>query len=152
MLSGCSTSQAAAGQWALLGILRGVTMIQAHEPAVLDLAIISLQDAICRLATRILDDSPAVEADRFRQVERLMRIGIDLAGAGRGLPQVEYHGIPSAAGAGGLPEILAVNLTDLLAARAADDLPAALEGDPEALRIFEREAEWLLKTENIQRQ
>ena len=41
-------------------------------------------------------------------------------------------------------------MTDLLAARASDHLPPALEGDPEALRAFEQEAERLLKTEDIQ--
>jgi hypothetical protein len=43
-----------------------------------------------------------------------------------------------------------VKLTDLLAVRASDHVPAALEGDPEALRAIEREAERLLETEDIQ--
>ena len=80
-----------------------------------------------------------------------MRLAVDLAGAGNGLPLVEFHGIPPRDGPGALPEILSVHLTDLLAARASDHLAAALEGDPEALRACEQEAERLLETEEIQR-
>jgi hypothetical protein len=126
-------------------------MIQSHEPAILDLAIISLHGAIRRAATRLLEGSGELEVTQICRVERLMRIALDLAGAGNGLPLVEFHGIPPAAGMRELPEILAIPLTDLLPARAADHLPAALEGDPEALRAFEEEAERLLETEDIQR-
>jgi hypothetical protein len=126
-------------------------MIQPHEPAILDLAIISLHQAIRRVAARILSDPSALEPTHFRRVERLMRIAIDLAGAGKGLPLVEFHGLPPLGGSGALPETLSVNVTDLLAARAADYLPTALEGDPEALRAFEHEAEMLVETEHIQR-
>ena len=125
-------------------------MIQPHEPAILDLAVISLHDAIRRVAARILEAPGELEVTHFRRVERLMRIAVALAGAGRGLPLVEFHGIPPVDGPGSLPEILSVKLTDLLAARAADHLAAALEVDTEALRAFEQEAERLLETEDIQ--
>src|SRR3954452_18256545 len=125
-------------------------MIQSHEPAVLDLALISLHDAVRRVAARILEAPGALEVTHFRRVESLMRLAIALAGAGRGLPRVEFHGLPPAAGPGMLPEILSVRLTDLLAARASDYLSAALEGDPEGLLAVEQEAERLLETEDIQ--
>ena len=126
-------------------------MIPSHEPAILDLAVISLHDAIRRVAARILMAPRSLEVTHYRRVERLMRIAVDLAVAGRGLPVVEFHGIPPVAGQGALPEILSIHLTDLLAARASDHLPAALEGDPDALLAFEQEAERLLETEDIQR-
>jgi hypothetical protein len=125
-------------------------MIQSHEPAILDLGIISLHKAIRRVAARILETPGGLEVMHFHQVGHLMRIAVALAGVGRGLPRVEFHDIPPVAGPGFLPEILSVNLIDLLAARASDDLPAALEGDPEALRAFEQEAERLLETMDIQ--
>jgi hypothetical protein len=127
-------------------------MIHAHEPAILDLALISLHEAIRRVASRILQAPGDVNATQLRRVARLMRIGVDLTGAGNGLPVVEFHGVPPAEpGPGALPEILSVNLTDLLAARASDHLHAALEGDPGALHALEQEAERLLETEDIQR-
>jgi hypothetical protein len=126
-------------------------MIQSREPAILDVALISLHDAIRRIAARMLEAERELDAAHFRRVERLMRIGLDLTGAGQGLPRVEFHGLPPTPGLGGPPEILSVNLTDLLAARASDHLSAALEGDPEALRAFREEAERLLETEDIQR-
>jgi hypothetical protein len=125
-------------------------MIQRHEPAMLDLGIISLHGAIRRVAARILEAPGALEVTQFRRVEQLMRIAVALAGAGRRLPLVEFHDIPPVASPGSLPEVLSVNLTDLLAARASNHLPPALEGDPEALRAFEQEAERLLETEGIQ--
>jgi hypothetical protein len=42
-----------------------------------------------------------------------------------------FRDIPPVADPGALPENLSVPRTDLLAARASDHLPAALEGDPE---------------------
>jgi hypothetical protein len=126
-------------------------MIQSHEPAILDLALISLQGAIRRIAARLLEGPGELDVRTIRRVERLMRFADDLAGAGNGLPLVEFHGIPPRAGRSAPPEILSVKLTDLLAARAAEQLPAALEGEPEALRTFEREAARLLETEDIQR-
>ena len=124
-------------------------MIQSHEPAILDLAVISLHGAIRRNAARLLEGPGELDSVRIRRVEYLMRIALDLAGVGNGMPLVKFDGLPPA-GPGALPEILAVKLTDLLAARASDHLPAALEGDPEALRAVEREAERLLETEDIQ--
>jgi len=126
---------------------RGGPVIQSHEPAILDLAVISLHDAIRRVAARILEAPEALEVRHLSRVERLMRIGVALAGAGGGMPLVQFHGVPSIAGP---PETLSVNLSDLLAARASDHLGAALEGDPRALRDIEQEAERLLETENIQ--
>jgi hypothetical protein len=126
-------------------------MIQSHEPAILDLAIISLHDAIQRVVARILEVPGVLESAHYRRVERLMRIAVDLAGAGSGPPVVEFHGLPPEPGRGGPPDLLSVKLTDLLAARASDHLAAALQGDPAALLAFEREAERLLETEDIQR-
>ena len=125
-------------------------MIQSHEPAILDLALISLHGAIRRIAVRLLEGPDELDVTTIRRVERLMRIALDLAGVGNGMPMVEFHGIPAQSGRGAPPEILSVPLTDLLAARASNHLPAALEGDPEALRAFEREAERILETEDIQ--
>ena len=124
-------------------------MIQPHEPAILDLAVISLHGAIRRIAVRLLDGSGELDTMNARRVERLMRLALDLAGVGHGMPLVEFHGLPPVAELGPLPEILSVRVTDLLAARASDHLPAALEGDPEALLAFEREAERLLETEDV---
>jgi hypothetical protein len=126
-------------------------MIQSHEPAMLDLALISFHCAIRRAAARLLEGSEELEVTRILRVGFLMRIALDLTGAGNGVPLVEFHGIPPSAGAGALPKVLSVKLTDLLAARASDHIPAALEGDPEALRAFELEAERLLETEVIRR-
>jgi hypothetical protein len=126
-------------------------MIQSHVPAILDLAVFSLHGAIRRIAARHLERPDELDVTTIRRVERLMRIALGLAGAGNGLPVAEFHGIPPISRRGAPPEILSVPLTDLLAARASDHQPAALEGDPEALRAFEREAERLLETEGIQR-
>jgi hypothetical protein len=125
-------------------------MIHSHEPAILDLTLLDLEGAIRRIAVRILGRPEVLDVSHFRRVAGLMRLAIALEGTGAGLPFAEYHGIPPMAGPGALPEILSVRVTDLLAARAADHLPAALEGEPEALRAFEREAEQLLETEDIQ--
>jgi hypothetical protein len=100
---------------------------------------------------RILDAPGSLQATQFRRVEHLMKIAVDLTGLGGGLPRVEFHGLPPLTDEGALPEILSINLTDLVAARASDHLSAALEGDPDALLAFEREAEHLLETEYIQR-
>jgi hypothetical protein len=126
-------------------------MIQSHESAILDLALISLNGAIRRIAVRLMEGPDELDVTTIRRVERLMRIALDLAGVGNGMPLMEFHGIPPKSGRGARPEILSVPLTDHLAARASDHLPAALEGDPAALRAFEREAERLLETEGIER-
>jgi hypothetical protein len=128
-------------------------MSQSDEAAILKLTVGSLQNAIRRVAARILEAPGALDTGQYRQVERLMRMAISLAGAGRGLPVVEVHGIPPSAAPGdpgALPELFSVKLTDLLAARAADHLSGALEGDAEALRAFDKVAERLLLTETIQ--
>jgi hypothetical protein len=128
-------------------------MSSPDEAAILNLTVSSLHQAIRRLAARTLEAPGALGTGQFRQVERLMRIAIALAGAGRGLPFVEVHGIPPSVGPadpGALPELFSVKLTDLLAARASDHLNDALGGDPEALRALDKVAEKLLTTENIQ--
>jgi hypothetical protein len=128
-------------------------MSQPDEAAILKLTVGSLQSAIRRVAARSLEAPGALSVGQFRQVERLIRMAIALAGAGRGIPFVEVHGIPPAereANPEALPELFSVKLTDLLAARAGDHLSAALEGDAEALRAFDQAAEKLLLTENIQ--
>jgi hypothetical protein len=128
-------------------------MSPPDEAAILKLTVGSLHNAIRRLAARVLEAPGTLSVGQFREVERLMRMAIAVAGAGRGLPCVEVHGIPPSASPGdpeALPELFTVKLTDLLAARAADHLSAAIEGDPEALRAFDKVAEKLLTTENIQ--
>ena len=126
-------------------------MIQSHEPAILDLALLSLRGAIRGIAARLLEGPGELEVTTIRRVERLMRIALDLAGVGNGMPVVEFHGLPPVAGPVALAEILSIPLTDLLAARASDHLPAALEGNREARRAFEQEAERILETEDVQR-
>jgi hypothetical protein len=125
-------------------------MSQLDEASILNLTVKSLHQAICRIAAGTLQAPGTTAVSQFRQVERLMRMAIALAGAGRAMPTVQVHGIPATGGPDALPELLTVKLTDLLAARASDHLAAALEGDPEALRAFDQEAERLIRTENIQ--
>ena len=67
------------------------------------------------------------------------------------MPLVEFHGLPPVAGPGALPQVPSVGLTGLLAARASNHLPAALEGDLAALRACGYEADRLLKAEKIRR-
>ncbi|HEX8203169.1 MAG TPA: hypothetical protein VF590_22020 [Isosphaeraceae bacterium] len=126
-------------------------MIQPHEPAILDLAVLGLQAAIRRAAARILEAPGDVTVADYRRVERLMRIALALAGAGSSrMPHVQVHGLPPGAEPGALPELLSVDLTDLLAARAGEHLAAAPRGEPAALRAVEHEAERLLESEDIQ--
>jgi hypothetical protein len=126
-------------------------MIQPHEPALLDLAVLSLHRALRRVAARMLEAPGELTAAHYRRVERLMRIAIALAGAGSTrLPHVEIHGIPPGSDPTALPGLLSIDLTDLLAARAGEHLPAALRGEAEALRAVEQEAERILETEDIQ--
>jgi hypothetical protein len=129
-------------------------MSERNEAEIQSLAVSTLQQATRRLAIRMLEAPGALGPSHYRQVERLMRLAIALAGAGRGIPSVQIHGIPPTgrpgSDPGALPELLTIRLTDLLAARAADHLSAALEGDAEALRAFEMEAERIIDTENIQ--
>jgi hypothetical protein len=129
---------------------RGGRRMQSHEPAIIDLAVISLHDAIRRVAARILEAPGTMDVTRFGRVERLMRIARALTGSGGGMPLVQFHGVPQIAGLPGPRETLSVDLSDLLSARASDHLGAALEGDPQALQSVEQEAERLLETEDIQ--
>jgi hypothetical protein len=128
---------------------RGWPVVQSHEPAIIDLAIMSLHEAIPRVAARILQAPGILEVKRFRRVERLMQIAGALGGEGSRMPLVQFHGVPAIAGLAIQPETRSVNVSDLLAARASNHLGAALEGDPRALCSFEQEAERLLETEDI---
>jgi hypothetical protein len=126
-------------------------MTQANEIEIRNLAITSLQKSICQRASRLLDGGVEPTLDHFRLVERLMRIAIALAGVGGArAPRVKVHRLPAEQVPGALPEILSVDLADLLAARAADSLPGALRGEPEALLALVREGSHLLETEEIQ--
>jgi hypothetical protein len=72
----------------------GVSMIQSHEPAILDLAVISQLGAIRRSVARLLEGPGELEATRIRRVEYLMRTALDLAGVGNGMPLVRFDGLP----------------------------------------------------------
>jgi hypothetical protein len=120
------------------------------EPAIHALAVAALQSAIRRKAVRLLEAPQTQGVTPLRLVERLMRIAIALAGAGSHFPTVQVHNLPPATESSELPEVVSFNLPDLLAARAADSLPAALQGDPEALSVLEREAERIIETEDIE--
>jgi hypothetical protein len=128
----------------------GRRAFQPHEPAILDLAVMSLNDAIRHVSARILEGPGTLDVTHFSRVERLMRVAVALAGGGGGTPLVQFHGVHPVAGPAPLTETLSVNLSDLLAARASDHLGAALDGDPQALRGFEQEAERLLEAEDIE--
>jgi hypothetical protein len=125
-------------------------MSQPDDAAIQSLTVKCLHQAIRRGAARILESPDALSMGQFRQVERLMRVAIALAGGGRGLPTVQVHGIPSTGEPDALPEVLTVPLTDLLAARASDHLTAAIDGDADALRALQKVADRLLETEDIQ--
>jgi hypothetical protein len=129
---------------------RGPIMTPSNEIEIRNIAIASLHKSICQRTIRLLNvDSPSV--DHFRRVERLMRIAIALSGAGSTrAPHVKIHNLPSEGGSDTLPAILSIDLADLLAARAAESLPGALRGEPEALLALVREGSHLLETEEIQ--
>jgi hypothetical protein len=71
-------------------------MIQSHEPAILDLAVISLHGAIRRIAVRLLEGTDELDVTTIRRVERLMGIALDLAGVGNGMPLMEFHSVATA--------------------------------------------------------
>src|SRR3954453_20104191 len=129
---------------------RGITMTQANEIEIRNLTNASLHKSICELAIRLLSgESPSL--DHYRLVERLMRIAIALAGVGGArAPRVKIHKSPSEPGAGLLPEIISIDLTDLLASRGSAFVPGALRGEPEALLALVQEGVHLLQTEEIQ--
>jgi hypothetical protein len=129
---------------------RGRPAIQPHEHAILDIAVMSMHDAIRHVSARILEGPGTLDVTHFSRVERLMRVAVALTGGGGGMPLVQFHGVHPVAGPAPLTETLSVNLSDLLAARASDHLGAALEGDPRALRAFEQEAERLLEADDIE--
>ena len=123
-------------------------MSQSRDAAVHDLAVRSLHEAIRRAAALILEaQGPATVAD-YRRVEWLMRIAVALAG-GRP-PHVQVHNLPAEGTGEALPGLLSVGLTDLLVARAADHLPAALRGEAGALGVLGDEAGRLIEVEDIQ--
>jgi hypothetical protein len=74
----------------------GDAMIQSHEPAILDLAVISLNGAIQRIAVRLLEGTDELDVTTIRQVERLMGIALNLAGVGNGMPLMEFHSVATA--------------------------------------------------------
>ena len=74
----------------------GDAMIQSHEPAILDLAVISLHGAIRRIAVRLLEGPDELDVTTIRRVERLMGIAFDLAGVGNGMPLMEFHSVATA--------------------------------------------------------
>jgi len=125
-------------------------MAEANEVEIRDLMNASLHKSICERAIRLLDqESPSL--NHYRLVERLMRIAIALAGlGGTRAPRVKIHKRPPENGSGVLPEIISVDLADLLASRAAESVPGALRGEPEALRDLVRVGSHLLETEEIQ--
>jgi hypothetical protein len=127
-------------------------MSQSLDPAVRDLSVKALLEAIRRQGVRALEGAGGLEIGRFRQVERLMRMAIDLSNVRvKGVPNVYIRGVkPDPDEALAVPEVLTVSLSDLLAARAADHLADALAGDPAAFRAIEAEAERILTTEEIQ--
>ena len=125
-------------------------MSLTNEAAIHELAVRALHDAIRRAAGRVLDSTEPLAVSQFRQVERLMRLAIAVAGSGSRVPYVEVHGIPAGSDEGTLPQVLSIDLTDLLAARAADHLPGALRGEAESLRVLAEQADRILATEDIQ--
>src|SRR4051794_20421701 len=98
-------------------------MSATTEPAILDLTVLSLQNAVRRVATRLLEGSEPIDLGTFRRVERLMRVAVAVGGGGTSQPFVEVHGLPAETSDGVLPGVMSVSLTDLLAARASDHLP-----------------------------
>ncbi len=120
------------------------------EPAITELAVRSLHGAVRRVAGRLLEAPGSLDATQFRQVERLMRIAIALAGSREFFPFVQVHDIPPDHETSKLPGLFGVKVTNLLAARASDFLSDALQGSPEAVRACEDEAERILQTEDIQ--
>jgi len=125
-------------------------MTPANDPDVRRLMDASLHRSIRQLAIRLLDhETPSL--DRYRLVERLMRIAIALGGAGgTRAPRVKIHKMPADESPGVLPEIISVDLADLLADRGADSVPGALLGDPESLERLVQVGAHLIETEEIQ--
>ena len=74
----------------------GDAMIQSHEPAILDLAVISLHGAIRRIAVRLLEGPDELDVTTIRRVERLMGIALDQAGVGNWMPLLEFHSVATA--------------------------------------------------------
>ncbi|HWE36818.1 MAG TPA: hypothetical protein VG406_09650 [Isosphaeraceae bacterium] len=124
----------------------------AGDPAVTAFSVIILLNALRRLAARLLSGEAEPTVTHYRLVERLMRIAITLAGAGNARhPHIQIHqDAPGDESATLLPRVTRVDLPDLLAARAADHLPAALAGDESARAQVEAIAEHILLTEDIQ--
>ena len=74
----------------------GDAMIQSHEPAILDLALISLHGAIRRIAVRLLEGPDELDVTTIRRVERLMGVVLELACVGNGMPLMEFHSVATA--------------------------------------------------------
>lgn len=115
------------------------------------LMVSCLQSAIRKRAAEILRAPGELDTATFRDVERLMRMAIAMSQQGTGLaPRVYIHQAGLSPIPNTPPELLPIELTDLLAARAGDQLGLALEGDGPARAAIEREAEAILSTEDIQ--
>jgi hypothetical protein len=124
-------------------------MSKSLEPEIQSLVTLALHRALRRIASRLLETPGVLNPRDFRQVQYYMRVALAIAGIEGKVPTVEYHGL-HLPGTGPLPEILQLDQPDLLAARAGENLAAALDGDLAARAAIEREAEQILLTENIQ--
>lgn len=122
-----------------------------NDEQIRHLMVRCLHAAIRRQAVTILQAPDAIEPRGFHDVERLMRMAVAMLTPGVGVPPKVYihrAGLPPQPGTP--PELLLVDLTDLLAARVGERLGLALEGDPAALAAIEEEAAAILATEDIQ--
>jgi hypothetical protein len=124
----------------------------AADPDVTAFSVLVLLTALRRLAARLLAGQAEPTVAHYRLVERLMRIAITLAGAGSARhPYVQMRDdSPGDETATLLPRSTRVDLPDLLASRAADQIASALAGDETARVKVEAIAEQILLTEDIQ--
>jgi hypothetical protein len=124
----------------------------AADPDVTAFSVLVLLTALRRLSARLLSGQAEPTVAQYRLVERLMRIAIALAGAGNVRhPYVQpRQDVPDETGSILLRQVTKVELPDLLASRAADQIAAAFAGDETARAKVEAVAEHILLTEDIQ--